>query len=108
MTYTMIDNNSCPFCRSRDISYGEIGFFCRACGEHWHIGKGGEILEGEKGSRRGTSTDRTVGFYCPRCGENTDIPPVDILPGNSLEIICPECKSVWEVDIEFKEIDTDG
>ncbi len=44
-------------------------------------------------------------FYCPACGEESEIQEMIIKPGIELEIRCPNCDMLWDIQIEFYEVE---
>ena len=44
-------------------------------------------------------------IYCPACGEYSEIEIEFMLsPGHETNVICPNCETVFLVEISFKEI----
>ena len=52
-------------------------------------------------------TTKKVTFCCPSCGVESKIEEIVIKPGTELNIKCPKCDTVWDVKIEFYEVEDD-
>ena len=47
--------------------------------------------------------------YCPCCGEWFIADDVDnsLAPGGKLKVVCTECGTVWNVVVEFYEVESE-
>ena len=53
-----------------------------------------------------SESETQVEMYCPACGETSAIELVILMPGEDT-FICDCCKTVWRVDVQFKEVSDD-
>ena len=49
-----------------------------------------------------------VDMYCPKCGQITDVVEIVMLSPGDDEAVCPKCKTIWKVEIEFHEMAVDS